>query len=88
VGAVVGATVADLPPGLAQDLHAFNGPILAPGFGAQGADPSKVAELYGAALPLVTGVSARAIAAAGPDVEDVRAGIVRMSGQLRAALSR
>ncbi|MFI6292848.1 orotidine-5'-phosphate decarboxylase [Nonomuraea sp. NPDC050790] len=42
IGVVVGATVADP----AFDLSTLNGPILAPGLGAQGASPSDLARLF------------------------------------------
>jgi orotidine-5'-phosphate decarboxylase len=73
VGMVVGATVGAAVRDLGLDLAAANAPLVAPGFGAQGADATAVAEVFGAALPAVLPTSSREILAAGPDVEGLRA---------------
>ena len=62
-GAVVGATIA--PP--AEDL-AVNGPLLAPGVGAQGGDAATVRTIFAGVLDLVLPSVSRSLLAAGPDV--------------------
>ncbi|WP_246119508.1 orotidine-5'-phosphate decarboxylase, partial [Cellulomonas massiliensis] len=49
VGLVVGATVGDAALRTGTDLVAVNGPLLAPGVGAQGAGPRELAQVFGAA---------------------------------------
>lgn len=72
VGLVVGATVGDALVGLGIDLAAVNGPILAPGLGAQGATGADMRATFGAAYPAVLGTSSRGILAAGPDISALR----------------
>lgn len=65
VGLVVGATVDRAAIGLTDD--ALRGaPILAPGFGAQGAEPSDLESLFGPAAPQVIASESRSILSAGP----------------------
>ncbi len=71
VGVVVGATVA---PG-ELDLSALNGPVLAPGFGAQGATVSDLRALFGADLRGVLPASSRDLLRRGPDLAALRAGV-------------
>jgi orotidine-5'-phosphate decarboxylase len=65
-GVVIGATVALSSVGL-DDAALANVPILAPGFGFQGAQVSSLATTYGRGLPGVVVSSSRGILAAGPD---------------------
>lgn len=66
VGLVVGATVDRDAIGLSDE--ALRGaPILAPGFGAQGAEPADLTALFGAAAPNVIASESRSILSAGPD---------------------
>lgn len=69
VGVVVGATAADH----ALDLSALNGPVLAPGFGAQGATAADLVRVFGGAARHVLAVSARGVLRHGPDAEGLRA---------------
>ncbi|WP_019815966.1 orotidine-5'-phosphate decarboxylase, partial [Saccharomonospora saliphila] len=63
VGVVVGATV-----GVGElRLDALNGPVLAPGFGAQGATAADLRRVFGAELPGVLPASSREILRHGPD---------------------
>jgi orotidine-5'-phosphate decarboxylase len=71
IGVVVGATVA---PG-ELDLGALNGPILAPGFGAQGATVSDLRALFGPELRGVLPASSRDLLRRGPDPAALRAGV-------------
>lgn len=72
IGMVVGATVGSAVADLGLDLAGANGPVLAPGFGAQGADAAAVRAVFGAAMPAVLPSSSREILAAGPDVAALR----------------
>ncbi|MBI3227497.1 MAG: orotidine-5'-phosphate decarboxylase [Mycolicibacterium cosmeticum] len=69
VGVVVGATLTELP-----DLGALDGPVLAPGLGAQGGRPEDLARLGTRVLPAVS----REVLRAGPDVAAVRAAAERL----------
>ncbi|NKQ53700.1 orotidine-5'-phosphate decarboxylase [Amycolatopsis sp. K13G38] len=73
VGVVVGATVA---PG-ELDLDALNGPVLAPGFGAQGATVSDLRKLFGAELRGVLPASSRDLLRHGPDPVALRDAVRR-----------
>ncbi|QIG40713.1 orotidine-5'-phosphate decarboxylase [Microbacterium sp. 4R-513] len=66
VGLVVGATVDRLAFGLTDDVLR-GAPILAPGFGAQGAEPADLPALFGALSPNVVASESRSILSAGPD---------------------
>ena len=72
-GAVVGATV---DPGLA-DFGTLNGPILAPGVGAQGGTADDVRRLFGVALPQVLPSVSREVLRHGPDLEALRSAVER-----------
>ncbi|CAA9279065.1 MAG: Orotidine 5'-phosphate decarboxylase [uncultured Arthrobacter sp.] len=72
VGLVIGATVGTAVKSLGLDLGALNGPILAPGVGAQGAGARELEAGFGAARPLVLPTSSRAVLAAGPDPARLR----------------
>ena len=66
----------------------LNGPILAPGLGAQGADATKVAALFGAALPAVASSSSREVLSAGPDPVALRDAARRQNEALQDAARR
>ncbi len=61
-GAVVGATATSV----AEDLQ-INGPLLAPGLGAQGATSADLPAVFGAALPWVLPSASRSLSSVGPD---------------------
>ncbi|MBY8879905.1 orotidine-5'-phosphate decarboxylase [Actinacidiphila acidipaludis] len=67
VGAVVGATLDEAGADLA-----VNGPLLAPGVGAQGATPADLPRVFGAALPNVLPSVSRDVLRHGPGVEALR----------------
>ena len=71
-GIVVGATVGDAPHRLGISFDAFNGTILAPGVGAQGAGPKELSEVFGQAALNVLASSSRAILAKGPDARGLQ----------------
>ncbi|RJT81896.1 orotidine-5'-phosphate decarboxylase [Arthrobacter cheniae] len=82
VGLVVGATIGDAARHLGLDLGSLNGPILAPGVGAQGAGTVELRAAFGNALPFVLPTSSRAILAAGPHPADLRAAAERTRDEL------
>ncbi|MEV6115505.1 orotidine-5'-phosphate decarboxylase [Streptomyces sp. NPDC052109] len=82
-GAVVGATVGDLS---SYDL-AINGPLLAPGVGAQGATPADLPKVFGAALRNVVPNVSRGVLRHGPDVGALRASAERFAREIRAAVA-
>lgn len=67
VGLVVGATVGDAPRRLGVDLAAVRGPLLAPGYGAQGARADELRDVFGTARRQVLVSTSRGVLAAGPD---------------------
>jgi orotidine-5'-phosphate decarboxylase len=84
VGAVVGATVG--AAGVAHDL-AVNGPLLAPGIGAQGATAGDLRAVFGAALGAVLPSSSREVLRGGPDLEGLRVAAQRTLDQVGQALA-
>jgi orotidine-5'-phosphate decarboxylase len=81
-GAVVGATVGDT----GEDF-AFNGPILAPGYGAQGGTAADLPRIFGAALSAVLPSSSRELLRVGPDAAALRDAARRTNDGLRALLA-
>ncbi|MEU6775839.1 orotidine-5'-phosphate decarboxylase [Streptomyces sp. NPDC046759] len=82
-GAVVGATVGDLS---SYDL-AINGPLLAPGVGAQGATPGDLPGVFGAALRNVVPNVSRGVLRQGPDVGALRAAAEAFAEGIQAAVA-
>jgi len=80
-GAVVGATIGDPEPGTGIDL-AIGGPILAPGYGAQGGTTADLARIFGAAAPHVLASSSREVLRLGPHVGALRDGALRLRDEL------
>ncbi len=82
IGLVVGATIGKT----GVDLSNVNGPLLAPGLGAQGATAADLklvfADAHGALLP----TTSREVLGAGPSVAGLRDAASRVVGQVRAAL--
>jgi len=87
VGLVVGATVGAAVAELGLDLSAVNGPLLAPGVGAQGATAEDLRTVFGDARRLVLATSSREILGAGPDPQALRDAARRTADQVRSALS-
>jgi orotidine-5'-phosphate decarboxylase len=73
VGAVVGANLSSL----AADV-AVNGPLLAPGFGAQGGTLDDVRRLFADVLPYVLPNSSRDVLRHGPDAAALRDAALRV----------
>ncbi|WP_352301926.1 orotidine-5'-phosphate decarboxylase [Kineosporia sp. NBRC 101731] len=84
VGVVVGATVTGV--GREHDLSVINGPILAPGIGAQGATPEDLRAVFGPALDQVLPNSSREVLGAGPTVAGLREAAARSVEAVENAL--
>jgi orotidine-5'-phosphate decarboxylase len=84
VGLVVGATVGSAVQELGLDLAGANGPLLAPGIGAQGATSEDLRQVFGDALPAVLPSSSREVLSAGPDVVALRDRARHLNGTLSA----
>ncbi|MGW4163176.1 orotidine-5'-phosphate decarboxylase [Streptomyces sp. NPDC004788] len=82
-GAVVGATLGDLS---AFDLD-INGPLLAPGIGAQGATPADLPKVFGAAVRNVVPNVSRGVLKAGPDAGALRAAAERYANEIRESVA-
>ncbi len=80
VGIVAGATMRTGE----LDVSALNGPILAPGVGAQGGTVQGLRAAFGPALPRVLPATAREILRHGPGVHDLRAAAHRMRDEVAA----
>lgn len=85
VGLVVGATVGSAVDELGIDLAASRAPLLAPGFGAQGAGPDDLKRVFRDAHRNVLASSSRAVLAAGPSVTSLRGAVSRANEELHAA---
>ncbi|MFI8366932.1 orotidine-5'-phosphate decarboxylase [Streptomyces sp. NPDC085466] len=81
-GAVVGATLGDLS---SFDLD-INGPLLAPGIGAQGATPADLPVVFGNAVRNVVPNVSRGVLRAGPDASALRDAATRYADEIRAAV--
>jgi orotidine-5'-phosphate decarboxylase len=81
-GAVVGATL----KGVDEADLAVNGPLLAPGIGAQGATPADIPGLFGAASGNVVPSVSRDVLKHGPSVSALREASSRFVDEVRAAI--
>ncbi|MFF5392335.1 orotidine-5'-phosphate decarboxylase [Streptomyces sp. NPDC013012] len=81
-GAVVGATLGDLS---SFDLD-VNGPLLAPGIGAQGATPADLPAVFGVAVRNVVPNVSRGVLRHGPDATALRDSALRYADEIRAAV--
>ncbi|WKK22959.1 orotidine-5'-phosphate decarboxylase [Streptomyces olivoreticuli] len=84
-GAVVGATLGDSLAAAGADL-AINGPLLAPGIGAQGATAADLPKVFGAAVRDVVPNVSRGVLRHGPDVAALRESAGRFADEVRAAV--
>lgn len=85
-GAVVGATIGAPETGSGIDLS-FGGPVLAPGFGAQGGTTTDVQRIFGSVSPQVLASSSRELLRSGPSVERLAQHALRLRQEL-VVLSR
>lgn len=81
VGVVVGATIAATDENL--DV---NGPVLAPGYGAQGGTPDDLRRIFGLAVRNVLPASSRAVLREGPDPRRLQAAAARAIDAYRTVL--
>lgn len=82
VGVVVGATVGST----GHDLSSLNGPVLAPGLGAQGARPADLRANFGTALHQVLPSYSREILKHGPSLSGLREAMSKADMACREAL--
>jgi orotidine-5'-phosphate decarboxylase len=76
-GAVIGVTIGE------SDLDLdINGPILAPGFGAQGGTVADLRRIFGTAVAAVTPSSSRELLRKGPSVSAMRDEALRLNDEL------
>ncbi|MBT2385966.1 orotidine-5'-phosphate decarboxylase [Streptomyces sp. ISL-11] len=85
-GAVVGATLGDTLGAAGADL-AINGPLLAPGIGAQGATAADLPKVFGAAVRDVVPNVSRGVLRHGPDVAALRESAARFADEVREAVA-
>jgi orotidine-5'-phosphate decarboxylase len=83
LGLVVGATIGET----GHDLSKLNGPMLAPGLGAQGGTPDDLRRIFGENLRTVLPSYSREVLGAGPDVPGLRAAAQRAADACREALA-
>ncbi|MET0820884.1 MAG: orotidine-5'-phosphate decarboxylase [Aeromicrobium sp.] len=76
-GAVVGATI-----GSSSEDLAINGPLLVPGFGAQGGTVDDIRRLFGDVIDQVIPSTSRGVLSAGPDVTALREAAARVNAEL------
>lgn len=79
MGAVIGATIGEL-----GESFDFNGPILAPGVGAQGGTVHDVRRVFGAAAANVTPSSSRDLLRHGPSKQGLRDAVIRTNDEFRS----
>lgn len=84
-GLVVGATVGSALQELGIDLTSFNGPILAPGYGAQGASALDLYKVFISIKHQVLVNSSRGVLSAGPKVISLRKAAERSQDELLIA---
>jgi orotidine-5'-phosphate decarboxylase len=75
-GAVVGATI-EVP----EESLDINGPLLAPGVGAQGGDAASVRRVFAGVLPSVLASASRSVLRAGPDPAALRDAVRRQADE-------
>jgi orotidine-5'-phosphate decarboxylase len=80
-GAVVGATI-----GSTEEDLAINGPLLAPGLGAQGGTVDDVVRLFGSVADHVLPSTSRGVLASGPDVMPLRDSAALVNAELVRSL--
>ena len=87
VGLVVGATVGSAVSDLGIGLEGLNGPILAPGVGAQGAGPEELSQVFGNSRSRVLVNQSRGVLAEGPSLDKLRSAVREASDAAQTALA-
>jgi len=92
VGAVIGATTGAATGGGAtggtgHDLSRLNGPVLAPGLGAQGAIPADLPTVFAGLKGVVLPSYSREVLAHGPSVVGLREAAARSLAECRKVLN-
>jgi orotidine-5'-phosphate decarboxylase len=82
IGVVIGATVGET----GHDLTNLNGPMLAPGLGAQGGRPEDLRTVFGGELSAVLPAYSREVLNHGPSVTGLRDAAARVLAECRAAI--
>ncbi|HET7414490.1 MAG TPA: orotidine-5'-phosphate decarboxylase [Arthrobacter sp.] len=82
IGLVIGAASGEALQRLSINLDRLNGPILAPGLGAQGATPEDLVSTFGTNYDRVLASASRSVLAAGPEEKDLHTAAQRLSGKL------
>ncbi|MFI7547753.1 orotidine-5'-phosphate decarboxylase [Actinoplanes sp. NPDC049599] len=82
LGLVVGATIGET----GHDLSKVNGPLLAPGLGAQGGSPADLRAIFGESLRNVLPSYSREVLGAGPDAASLQAAADRAAAACRAVI--
>ncbi|RLV55428.1 orotidine-5'-phosphate decarboxylase [Aeromicrobium phragmitis] len=77
LGAVVGATIGHT----AEDLD-INGPLLVPGYGAQGGTLADLGRIFGDVRDAIIVSTSRGVLSAGPDVAALRESVLRLNDDL------
>lgn len=85
-GAVIGATVEEALVALGLDLKELGGPILAPGFGAQGATSEDISRVFAHVRAGVLANSSRDILKRGPQISQLRESIRKTADHLAETL--
>jgi orotidine-5'-phosphate decarboxylase len=76
-GAVVGATIGD-----SEESFDIDGPILAPGYGAQGGTVADLRRIFGRSADRVLASSSRELLSPGPEPQALRDGVLRAQDDL------
>lgn len=86
-GAVIGATLAATPDAVGHPLD-VNGPLLAPGIGAQGATPADLPAVFGDAVGDVLPSVSRGVLSGGPRTSGLRQAAARLVDEVRTVTGR
>jgi orotidine-5'-phosphate decarboxylase len=83
VGLVVGGTIGPAARELGIDLDAVRGALLSPGFGAQGAGPAQLTEVFAQAADRVLVSVSRGLLGAGPEVSNLALAAKKLASAYR-----
>jgi orotidine-5'-phosphate decarboxylase len=92
IGAVVAANLSpsaldSIADGPLAPLLAINGPLLAPGFGAQGGSTGDLLRTFSGNTRLVLPATSRAVLGAGPDRQRLRAALASVTADIQTAFA-